>query len=225
MMDFIFTTQSETPKVEEALPSTTLTDKTDTRVLPNHSPNRRRISPLDTVVNEGLGSLDFKQIEQTWMTLEERIREEREITRQLKQKQSQLEPLFMQHLGRQPGATLESDHFKVMIQNKKKKSKMNGDHIMKCLSSYLAHYSMIPNDHRKFAFEEMSSEFDRVRKERSEITTPNPMLETQAHEVARQRKDMYTLLAMDIVRYMESARSEELVPVLSRRSLKKRRLE
>lgn len=164
------------------------------------------------------------QIAIEYASLEQQIRKQREITKQLRERQGKLEEQFFQELENLPNGSVETNDLRFSIRTRKKRSRMNSDHIVTCNASYAAHYGLIPSDEpRHSEFVELHQEIAWVMNERKK-DPENEELRAHQFALAKKKKEMYMFLAMDMQRYVERSRSETTVPFLSRRSNKRRKL-
>ena len=162
------------------------------------------------------------QIAIRYASLEKEIRKHREVTKQLKTEQRELEDQFVSELESLPNGAVETNDLHFSIRTRKKRSRMDTNHIVTCIASYAAHYGMVPSDEpRRSEFVQLHQDLKWIADERS--TKPNDATLRQHHlDLNMKKKEMYMFMAMDIHRYIERSRSEMTVPFLSRRSKKRR---
>lgn len=157
-----------------------------------------------------------------YASLEKEIRKQREVTKKLKREQSELEEQFVNELETLPNGAVETNDLHFSIRTRKKRSRMDTNHIVTCMASYAAHYGMIPSDEpRRSEFVQLHEDLKWITDERSK--NPNDARLRQHHmNLNVKKKEMYMFMAMDIHRYIERSRSEMTVPFLSRRSKRRK---
>lgn len=164
------------------------------------------------------------QIALEYANLEREIRKQREITKQLKQKQVEMEKDFFQELSNLPNNVVETNDLRFSIRTRKKRSRLDSNHMVTCIASYAAHYGCYPKDEPRYSeFVQLHQDLEWIQQQRSQDPT-NDTLRRQQLDLNQKKKDMYMFMGMDMVRYIERSRSESLVPFLSRRSRKRRKI-
>ena len=135
-----------------------------------------------------------------------------------------MEEQFVNELETLPNASVETNDLQFSLRTRKKRSRMDSEHLITCNASYAAHYGIIPSDEpRHSEFVELHQEIAWIASERKK-NPGDASLREQQIELARKKKEMYMFFAMDMHRYAERCRSETTVPFLSRRAKKRRKL-
>lgn len=155
---------------------------------------------------------------------ERKIRQQRVLTKTLTEERNKLEPEVFEHLKTLPNAMSKSDDLTFAILNKKRKRPMNTEHMIEHIASFNAYHSMYPDDHRCSAdFDAVEHEFENLR-DLLKKDSSNSDVRSQLVACNRRRRELYTLVASDLVQYIESSRQQYIVPTLSRRSNKRRKI-
>lgn len=156
--------------------------------------------------------------------IEEQIREHQAVTKELKDRRTALEPELFKELQELPNQSVHTDHMTFSIRNRKKRSKMNTEHIVRHLASYAAHHEWYPKDEpRRSEFLQLFADIKWITEERKKDPS-NAVLRSQYLELLSKRKEMYMFLGMDEMNYAKMSREETIEPCLSRR-VKRRRIQ
>ena len=164
-----------------------------------------------------------KNVAEKYETLEKEIRKQRATTKRLRTEQNKLEPFLVEHLEKMPNSTAQTNDMTFSIKTRKKRKRMDPDHIIECLASYSCHYKIYPQDDRKNEFSQLHQQIDDVNRLRAQNPSDDTLIQEQIR-LNNEKRNLYTLFAMDQMRYIERSRTSEIVPFLSRRAKKKRKI-